>query len=215
MRNLIIKGTSGDLAISREEYRYHLCCIIPRVNPNSPRIVSDSPLLRTLLTTFISEIPRATMPRLVHVLTCVVSAVIAARMCVATVVMPEASASPEPDVADPMPVDPVSGMSLYIVPAGARSEGASGPVRRLGEAASVCPADYASGFSVECKSSNPTATFYVNGEGVRKEMAKPFYIAGDANRNVRPWAPPSGMSRVWVACKYGGRRVRSRISFVC
>lgn len=125
----------------------------------------------------------------------------------ATVVMPEASASPEPMMDDPM-----QGMALYVVAAGPIS-GSNGVA--LGASASVCPADYPAGFSIECKSSYPAATFYINGDGVRKEMTKPFYIAGDANGFVRPWNPPMAMSSLTVACKYGGERVRSKIDFVC
>ena len=123
-----------------------------------------------------------------------------------TVVMPEASASPEPDMPDPLP----GTMALYIVPAGPISSG-----MLLGATATVCPADYPSGYSIECRSSNPTATFYVNGDGVRKEMKKPFYIAGDAKGMVRPWKVHGGEKAVWVACKYSGERVRSRITLAC
>ena len=129
-----------------------------------------------------------------------------AAACVATVVMPEASASPEPEVADPM-----SGMQLYVVSAGA----VTGDVKMLGASASVCPSDYPAGFSIECKSSFAAATFYVDGQGVRKEMTKPFYIAGDGDGFVRAWTRPAGKKSVTVACKFGGERVRSKISFVC
>lgn len=119
-------------------------------------------------------------------------------------------ASPSPEPVD----DPMMERALYVTPA----MGGTGPRTMLGATATICPTDYPMGYTIECKTPSDRARFVLNGGWVRTEVARPYYIGGNtAEGKVAAWEPPAsvGSGPATVACKSGGIRIRSEVTFGC
>ena len=119
----------------------------------------------------------------------------------------EPSVSPEA-VPDPM------GISMYVVPVGS----SQGPVQMISGSASICRAEYADGFTIECRDSDATAMqFVIGGDTVKSEAVEPYFIAGDVNGTPSAWTGYPKIGKPFVlACKPGnGERLQVAITITC
>lgn len=79
----------------------------------------------------------------------------------------------------------------------------------------ICPDDFPYGFSIECvgEQSDSRAVINVNGETVRRENRRPFFIAGDTHKGINEWVDYTRTSV--IECLFASGPISAAVSFTC
>lgn len=89
-------------------------------------------------------------------------------------------------------------------------------INSLEDGASFCTEEFLNGLTIRCHGStvDEQAKFWVNGSLVRKQLSKPFFIAGSSPTGPRRWSPPTqaAIDCILLPTK---NRYSANVSFIC